>query len=241
MQRNMYSFLVVTFILILATACGKKSEQELVGYWMRGDGYTISFTDDSYCSFGDDAPEQYKTYDTNRLQIVNNDGSGVREFVYEIDGDILLIRLAKEDGYTEFTKNKEEQQKILEEMRKWEEIAAQEQIIFAQIDEYQAIIDELQAQIAENNDQIQANNDEISMWEDDIEYQKQRCQDAIDFGDDKEYQEHLRDEMIAKDECGIQVCKDAISELEANNSTCEEKIKQLTDTIEKLEDEKEKL
>ena len=53
MRKLTLSIILSICIMILCCACGSKPNKEIIGYWMRGDGYTISFVDDSSCSFGE--------------------------------------------------------------------------------------------------------------------------------------------------------------------------------------------
>lgn len=234
--------------MILCCACGNNPNKGIIGYWMRGDGYTISFVDESSCSFGEGSPQTYRIYDKNHLQIVDSSGNGVTEFVFEVDGDTLKIRLATEDGYTEFTKNADEQKKILEEMREWEAIAQEEQRLQNQIDSIQAQIDsywsdvaDIQGDIDWNNSAIENNKSDIIKWEEAIEQEYIDCQEAIDFGDDKEYQEKQRDDFIAAHKESIQRCDERIAELEAENVSYQESIDSILVEIEKLEKEIEEL
>lgn len=128
-MKNTLSVILLISIMILCCACGDNSSKELIGYWMRGDGYAISFVDETTCSLGEGAPQVYKIYDKDHLQIVDSSGKGVTEFLFEVDGDTLKIRLIMEEGYTEFTKNEDEQRKILEELRKRETAAFEKQLL----------------------------------------------------------------------------------------------------------------
>lgn len=248
MKKFTLSFILSICIMILCCACGSNPNKKIIGYWMRGDGYTISFVDESSCSFGEGAPQTYKIYDKNHLQIVDSSSNRVTEFVFEVDGDTLKIRLATEDGYTEFTKNEDEQKKILEELREWEAIALEEQMLQEQIDSIQVQIDsywnevvDIQGDIDWNNSAIETNKADIVNWEENIEQAYIDCQESIDFGDDKEYHENQRDDFIAAYNEAIQGCNDRIAELEAENVRYQENIDLIIIEIEKLEKEIEEL
>lgn len=241
-----------TFLLLctsLLCACNNMNpEEEIIGYWMRGDGYTISFTDSTTCSLGEGAPQTYKIYDKNHLQIVDSMGKGVNEFVFEVDGDLLKIRLVTEDGYTEFTKDEEEQKRILEELRTWEAIALEEQILQEQIeylkseiDVYRNEIADIQKKINRNTNAIGNNEEDIIKWQDAIEQAYIDCQEAIEFGDDKEYQEEQREYSVAMYNELIQDCRNRIAELELINISYQEEIELISTEIEKIEEEIEKL
>lgn len=248
MRKYTLSFILLIGIMILCCACGNNLNKEIIGYWMRGDGYTISFVDESSCSFGEGAPQTYKIYDKSHLQIVDSFGNGVIEYVFEVDGETLKIRLAAEDGYTEFTKNADEQKKILEEMREGEAIALEEQRFQNQIGNMQAQIDsywndvaDIQADIDWNNYAIENNKADIIKWEEAIAQEYIDCQEAIDFGDDREYHENHRDDFIAAHKGSIQGCNDRIAELEAENVGYQESIDLIIVEIEKLEKQIEEL
>ena len=209
---------------------------------MSDDGYTISFVDESTCSIGEGTPQTYKIYDKNHLQIVDSSGKGVTEFVFEVDGNILKLRLATEDGYTEFTNNEDEQKKILEEIRKRELVALEEQRLQDEIDGVQAQIDsywddvaDIQRDINWNKSAIEKNKESILKWEEDIELEYIQCQEAIDFGDDREYHENQRDRFIASYNESIKGCNERIAELEAENVSYQESIDLIIVEIEKLE------
>ena len=248
MKRSTRIFILSICIMSLLCACSSSSNKAIIGYWMRGDGYTISFVDDTTCTLGEGAPQAYKIYDKNHLQIVDSTGNGVTEFVFEVEGETLKIRLASEDGYTEFTKNADEQKKILDEMRKWEALALEEQRkqeqinnIREQVSLYQNDIAEIQKDIDWNNSAIENNKEDIIKWNEAIEQEYIECQEAIDFGDDKEYQEKQRDDFIASHKESIQKCNERISLLEAENSGYQENIELILVEIEKLEMEIDEL
>lgn len=244
MKKFTLTLILAISIMILCCACGSDPNKKIIGYWMRGDGYTISFVDESSCSFGEGVPQTYKIYDKNHLQIVDSSGNGVTEFVFEVAGDTLKIRLATEDVYTEFTKNPDEQKKILEEMREWEAIALEEQRLQEQIDNIQEQIDsyrndvvDIQRDIDWNKYAIENNKADIIKWEEAIEQEYIGCQEAIDFGDDKEYHEKQRDDFVAAHKESIQGCNERIAELEEENVDYQESIDLIIIEIEKLEKE----
>lgn len=248
MKKYILTLILLISIIILCCACGSNTDEEIIGYWMRKDGYTISFVDDNICSLGEGSPQTYKIYDRNHLQIVDSSESGVTEFVFEIDGDTLKIRLAIEDGYTEFTKNADEQKKILEEIRELEAIAREEEREQEQIDSIQSKINsywddiaDIQRDIDWNKSAIENNKADIVKWEENIEQEYIQCQEAIDFGDDKEYHENQRDEFIASYNEAIQGCNERIAELEAENVSYQKSIDLILIEIEKLEKEIKKL
>ena len=248
MKKFTLTIILSISIMILYCACGSDPNKEIIGYWMRGDGYIISFVDETTCSLGEGAPQTYKVYDKNHLQIVDDSGNGVTEFVFEVDGDTLKIRLATEDGYTEFTKNADEQKKIMEEMREWEAIAREEERIQKQIDSIQEQIDsywkdiaDIQGDIDWNNYAIENNKADIIKWEEAIEQEYIDCQEAIDFGDDREYHENQRDDFIAAHKESIQGCNERIVELEAENVSYQKSIDSIMVEIKELEKEIEEL
>lgn len=246
MKKFKLSLVLSIGIIILCCSCGGNPNKEIIGYWMRGDGYTISFVDGSTCSLGDGAPQTFKIYDKNHLQIVDSSNEGVTEFVFEVDGDTLKIRSTTEESYTDFTKNENEQKKILEELRKLEAIALEEQalqeqidIIQSQIDSYWNEVDDIQRDIDWNNSAIEKNKADIVKWEEAIEQEAIDCQEAIDFGGDREYHENTRDDFIAAHNEAIQGCNERIAELEAENVDYQESIDLIMVEIEKLEKEVE--
>ena len=215
---------------------------------MAEDGYTISFVDESSCSFGESALQTYKIYDNNHLQILDVSKNAVMEFVFEVAEETLKIRLTTEDEYIVFTKNADEQKKILEKMQEIEAIALEEQRLQKEIDSVQAKIDsymndieKVQGDIDWNNYAIENNKADIIKWEEAIEQEYINCQEAIEFGDDREYHENQRDDFIASYKESIQNCNERIVELEAENVRCRENIDLIIVEIEKLEKEIEKL
>ena len=78
-------------------------------------------------------------------------------------------------------------------------------------------------------------------WEEAIAQEYIDCQEAIDFGDDREYHENQRDDFIAAHKGSIQGCNDRIAELEAENVGYQESIDLIIVEIEKLEKEIEEL
>ena len=248
MKKHCLSLILSIIVMILCCACGNNPNKDIIGYWMRGDGYTISFVDESSCSLGEGAPQAYKIYDKNHLQIVDESGSGVTEFVFEVDGDTLKIRLVLEEGYTEFTKNEDEQREIMEEVRMWESIALEEQRVQEQIDSIQSIIDsywedvaDIQGDIDWNNYAIENNKEDILNWEENIKIAYEQCEESIEFGDNKEYHERQRDEHVETYNEAIQGCNDRIAELEAENVEYQKSIDLIIIEIEKLEKEIEDL
>jgi len=242
MKKIVKMIMLLICMTIFCCACGKDPNQAIIGYWMRGDGYTISFVDETTCSLGEGTPQTYKIYDENHLQIVDLSGESVTEFVFEVDGDTLKIGLATDEGYAEFTKNADEQKKILEELREWETIALEEQMLQEQINEIQEQIDsywneiaDIQSDIDWNNDAIENNKDDILKWTEAIEQEYKECQEAIDFGDDREYQEKQRDDAISAHNEAIQSCNTRIAELETENIGYQESIDLILEKIEKLE------
>lgn len=240
--------LILIYIMCYFCACGSNPSEDIIGYWMRGDGYTISFVDDTTCSLGESAPQTYKIYDENHLQIVDLTGNGVSEFVFEVDDDVLKIRLATEEGYTEFTKDEVEQKKILEELKVWEAIALEEQMLQEQIDSIQEQIDsyrnevtDIQKKIDWNNSAIENNKADIIRWEEAIEQAYIDCQESIDFGDDEEYQKNQRDSFVKVYNESIQSCNDRIVDLEEKNVGYQESIDSVLKKIKELEGEIEKL
>jgi len=233
-------------IIFLCCGCGKSPEEEMIGYWMRSDGYAISFVDESTCSLGGDSLYNYKIYDKNHLQASND--SEVIEFVFNVDGDTLNLGLVNEEGLTEFTKNTEKQKQILEEVREQESLALEAELLQAEIDAikeeikgYKADIETLEWDIDWNNKAIETNEADIKVWLDNIEMAKTQCQEAIEFGDDPEYCEKQRDEFIEVYNESIDSCNERIAELEANNAEYKKSIESIESEIEKLEAKIEKL
>ena len=251
-EKNMKKLTMVIIcllsVMILCCACGSNSGKEIIGYWMREDGYTISFVDESSCSWGEGALQTYKIYDKNHLQVVEPSGDEVTEYVFEVDGDILQIRLATEDEYAEFTKNADEQEEILKKVRELEAIALEEQKLQGQIDDiqnkidlYQNEVSDIQKDIDWNNSVIENNRNDIIKWEEAIKQEYTDCQESIDFDGNREYHESQRDEFILAYKESIQGCNERIAELEAENVGYQEKIDFIMIEIGKLEKEIEEL
>ena len=79
---------------------------------------------------------------------------------------------------------------------------------------YGSKISELQDKIEWNNVAIENNKSDIVKWEEAIEQEYIDCQEAIDFGDDREYHEKQRDDFIASYNKSIQSCNERITELQ---------------------------
>ena len=222
------------FVMFLCIGCGSKPEQEIIGYWIRGDGYTISFTDEQYCSFGDGVPQEYKIYDDNHLQVI--DADGVREFVFEINGDTLLLGLVEEIEPTiEFTRDEEKQKAIREELSAIADEENRRTAIENEIETIQAQINAIQNDIEWNNAAIENNKENIQHWKNEIELEYEQCKEAIEFGDDKEYQEKQRDDAIRAHEEAIQGCEERIAELQDANNSLEEELEPLIKKRDELE------
>ena len=122
MKRVFKIIISITTILTMCCSCSKSTESELIGYWMDRGGNTISFTDESSSSVNGNTPQNYKVYDGNHLQIVGFNGIGVSEYVFEVEGDILKLRLTTDSEYTEYTKDEEKQAEIIKDIEKQIEI-----------------------------------------------------------------------------------------------------------------------
>ena len=247
MKRWTFKVALILCIIYLC-ACSNNPEEEIIGYWMRGDGYTISFTDSSTCSLGEGAPQTYKIYDKNHLQIVDSTGNGVSEFVFEVDGDLLKIRLVAEEGYTEFTKDEETQKQILEEMRElekeqqeFEEELRIKELIQSEITNKEKEIIEFQDLIRKNLGVIEIRESEILIWKNNIQSAHDLYDVTIKQGNDEIEARQFRDEQIADYNVYITECEQCIENVEAENIKYQENIDLILLEIEELEKEIETL
>ncbi|MGN0134110.1 MAG: hypothetical protein ACI4AO_05230 [Anaerotignum sp.] len=240
------NFLAILFVYTLTffSGCGSDPQKDIIGYWMRKDGYTISFVDETNCSFSENSLETYKIYDGNHLQVVNYATNSVSEFVFEINGDTLKLRLPTEDVYTEFTKNEKEQKKIIEEVRERENIEFEEEMLQGQVDSIQekisnitSEINKIQNEIDWNNLAIQNNRNDIERWKEEIQQEYINCEENISGGMDREYSENERDDFIVAYNESIQSCNERIKKLEAENVEYQNMIATYQSEIEKLQKE----
>lgn len=206
--------------------CGKAPETKIIGYWMRGDGYTISFTDETYCSFGDEAPREYKIYDEKHLQVI--DENEVREFVFELEGDTLWLGLVEGIEPTiEFTRDEEKQKEILAECVAIANEENERTSLEKKKDSIQQQIDKAKKDIQSNNNSIVSKKSSIEYYEGLIESYYDLCESAIELGNDRTEEEKGRDELIEQANKEISKYKNQISELESENKGLEEEIKKL--------------
>ena len=99
-------------VLIILVGCKAKENyaENIVGYWMDGDGNTVSFTGDT-CTI-DDEVFNYKVYDNDRLQLSNKDYN--REYIVSFDKDNNLSLISADMSSTNtYTKDIEKQKAIL--------------------------------------------------------------------------------------------------------------------------------
>lgn len=220
--------LVLVVTTMFLAGCQKKNEHEIIGYWMNQTANTISFTDEDHCAVGNKSCI-YKIYDENHLQFVSSDGY-TQEYLFRIEDDKLYIKTYEMNDYKEYTKDENEQKAILENVKRMEEETERENERLAKLQEIQESINQYQRYIEDANARIQKNREDIEKWEQDSENRRRECEEAIAFGDDKEYQENQRDEFISANEEAIQGCNTRIAELE-------QEIRGYQDEIKKLENE----
>ena len=95
-------------VLIILVGCKAKENyaENIVGYWMDGDGNTVSFTGDT-CTI-DDEVFNYKVYDNDRLQLSNKDYN--REYIVSFDKDnnlsLISADMSSTNTYTKYRKTK---------------------------------------------------------------------------------------------------------------------------------------
>jgi len=223
-------------------------EKKIVGYWMRGDGYTISFMDEECCSFGEGEVVPYRIYDKDHLQVEWEDRTGVTEFVFKLEGDELQIGVAGSDGYEIFTKNADEQKAILESVRQLEAEEAEyqkteekRQELLSQIDDCYLKIAALEKDIAFNESAIENNRKDIVKWEEAIAEEQAEYEEKVNAGEDPVYHGNMRDDFVKSYEESIEGCKDRIAELEAKNIELGEEIEGIRQEIEILEQKLDEL
>lgn len=213
MRRKIVGVAVAMILCFSLFACGT-SDGDFIGYWMDESGDTLSFTDEENCVFNGTA-FAYKTYDEDHIQFTSEDGSVSEGVFYFEEGDLYLKGVDAEE-YVRYTKDEEEQQTIRDRLKIQEQIA-----------EIQGICDELAAKKVEYQDQIDA-------LREDIQQRKDSCEEAIAFGDDREYHENLRDSFIAADEEKIQICQDASDKLSAQIADYEKEIENLNEQLKEI-------
>lgn len=225
--------LALIICLNLVACSDNKQNEKIIGYWMNSYADTVSFTDEESCSLNN-VSYLYKIYDKNHIQFIASDGY-TEEYVYKIENGKLYLKYADKEFYDEYTKDEDEQQEIINNVKQQDLEAAEEIKKQNRIDEIQVSIDECQVLIEDAKLKISNNQSDIEKWEQDIEDRIAACEEAIAFGDDKEYQENQRDDFIAADNEAIQGCLDRIEELQGYIAGHESEIEKLQEQLEEVQ------
>lgn len=230
MKNKLLHIITLFFVCILLSSCSD-SKNDIIGYWMDGNGNTISFSDEENCAVNGSG-YQYKIYDDNHIQLIDP-LKNVNELVFKIDSGYLYIKNVDSEEYTKYTKNEDEQKEILNRI---DEAAAEDEI------EKQEQIDSIQSKIDKYNRLINDANRRLEINENDIEQLKEDIQDAIDVceeyradGYEMEEHERQRDEII--DVCNEQIksCEDNIAEINTEIAEYENEIEKLNEELGRLE------
>lgn len=199
--------LLLTFSVLLIGCSSKK--EKLEGYWMSDDGETITFLESGEIMI-DGITCKY-SLDDNKLLLVFL-GSN-KEFKYEIKQNKLYITDLENNTTTCYYKDKNKQKEIKKQ------VAINKKI------------DECSDKIKDAKNDIQDNKDTIEYYKQDNENRKKSCKEAIEFGDDKEYQENLRDDFIKAN-------NEKIENLKEENKKLEEQINDYQTEIDNLKSDK---
>lgn len=211
MRKNRKWYTALALSLFLSGCSQNVQNEQLIGYWMGPYGGTITFTDEENCTYGTERCT-YQIYDDNHIQLVSS-GGDIKDMTFKLENEKLYIKYTGANDYEEFTKDEKEQQEIIERNREEQAAQQRESQKKEQIAEIQAQIDEQEQFIEDAKGRIKTNEKDIQKWEEDIELQKRQCEEAIAFGDDREYQENQRDDFIAADNEAIEECRKRIREL----------------------------
>ena len=224
------SLILFLILCLLRGYSGNKGiNEQIIGYWMKSNADTVSFTDENTCSINNSV-YSYKIYDNNHLQVIANDNY-TWEYIFKLENNKLYIKPANSNTYEEYTKDEAEQKKIIEKVQQAKTQAIAEQKKQEKILELNNEIEEYENLIADANWRISNNEKDITRWEQDSINRIKKCEESIAFGDDKEYQENLRDDFLNANNESIQSAKERIQKHKNNISAYEQKIEELKNEI----------
>ncbi|MEI3340491.1 MAG: hypothetical protein V8R80_11595 [Eubacterium sp.] len=249
MRKKIFICTIFLMVLLMCVGCNNSPEKKLSGYWMRNDGYVMSFAEDGTCVMGDDL-YSYVIYDEKHLRLTDKNGN-VTEFVYEIKGDELYIGLAEEmHADIVFTKNEQKQEEIKNRVQ---ELKAAENTYDQVKKDYEDIENKEESErnsIKKHNFNIQTKKETIDEYLRNIQackddYEKEVADFDLEIQDnsnDPSYIESCKEYLELCKEYRDSTIKDYeewIAECEKSISDSEEKIKQCENELENLKKDKE--
>lgn len=227
MKKGIIGLLMIIFVF---SACSRERES-IEGYWMSENGKTISFNSNGK-AISNGVSMDYSIYGEDNLSISL---LGIAsEYKYTIKKDVLtLIDLNKNKTNTFYRDDKKQQEiinKINESKAKKEQDKMEDEKIVnieREIDKYKDLIKDAEWRISNNEK-------DIDRWEKDTVDRINECEESIQNGDDREYQENQRDEFINVNNESIASCKERIDKLNDDIIAYREEIKRLETRLKEI-------
>ncbi|WP_310605377.1 hypothetical protein [Anaerosporobacter sp.] len=233
-RKFSYSIVLIIMVCCFLEGCAKEnSNKKIIGLWMNQYTDIISFVDVQNCSINN-MTYTYRIYDENHLQIISND-KYTYEYIFKLDNNKLYLKQNGTDIYEEYTKDEDEQKKILEENKQQVDNNKAENEKQDKINNLKEEVKRYQSLIQDANERISNNKNSIEEWEQDSLDRIAECEEAIAYGDDAEYQINQRDDLLTANNEAIQSCKDRIVELEEEITYYKDEIEKLQEQIDNLE------
>lgn len=233
-MKNKLLYIITVFLSCVLLSSCSNSTNDIIGYWMDGNGNTLSFSDEENCAVNGSG-YQYKIYDDNHIQLIDP-LKNVNELVFKIDSGYLYIKNVESEDYAKYTKNEDEQKEIINRIKEAKAAAEEEAEKQEQIDSIQSKIDKYNRLINDANRRIEINEDDIESWKEDIQDAIDTCEEYRADGYEMEEYEWQRDEMIDVYNEQIKSCEDNIAEINAEIAEYENEIEKLNEELKILED-----